>query len=321
MPQPTSGDVHVNAPLTNISVAYLQSLDGFIADKAFPMVPVQKKSDTYFTYPKQQWFRTDAKERAPSSESAGSGYEQSTATYSCIRYGLHKDIDDEIRANTDTPLDADRDGTEFVSRGLVLKREKLWASKYFITSLWTGSTTGGDITPTNKWDVAAGTPIEDIRAQMESMETKTGFRPNKLILPSIVWNALQDSADFIDRMSVHTTRIMTTQILAAILEIDAVLVARATNDTAIEGATASMSRVIGTDNALLVYAPPRPGLLIPSAGYTFTWTGYLGAGAQGQRIKKFRMDPINSDRIEGEMAFDQKVVAADLGVFFLDVLS
>ena len=33
MPQPTAGMVHVNAPLTNISVAYMQSRDEYIADK------------------------------------------------------------------------------------------------------------------------------------------------------------------------------------------------------------------------------------------------------------------------------------------------
>jgi hypothetical protein len=321
MPQPTASAVHINAPLTNISVAYLQDLDGFIAGKVFPEVPVQKRSDSYFTYPKQQWFRTDAAERPPSTESAGSGYEQGNDSYYCKRYAIHKDVDDTVRANTDSPLDADRDATEFVSRQLMLKREQLWAAKYFITSLWTGSSTGGDITPSVKWDNASGTPITNIRTEMNAMRTKTGFMPNKLTLPALVWTKLQDSADFIDRISVNTTRIVTPQLLAQILELDEVLIASAVNDTAIEGATASMADVIGTDNALLTYSPPRPGLLVPSAGYTFNHVGYLGAGANGQRMKKFRMEHIASDRIEAEMYFDQKVVAADLGVFFTDVLT
>lgn len=321
MPQPTASAVHINAPLTNISVAYLQDLDGFIAGKVFPEVPVQKISDYYFTYPKQQWFRTDAQERGPSTESAGTGYEQSSDSYFCKRYAVHKDVDDLVRSNTDKPLDADRDATELVTRHLILKREKSWATSYFTTGLWTGSSTGSDITPGTKWDNASGTPIADIRTQMDAMRRKTGFMPNKLVLPSVVWTKLQDAADFIDRISVNTTRIVTPQLLAQILELDEVLIARATNDTAIEGATASMADVIGTDDALLVYAPPRPGILTPSAGYTFTHVGYLGAGANGQRMKKFRMEQIASDRIEGEMYYDMKLVASDLGVYFDDVLS
>ena len=48
---------------------------------------------------------------------------------------------------------------------------------------------------------------------------------------------------------------------------------------------------------------------------------YLGAGPSGNRIKRFRMEQIASDRIEGEMAFAAKLVAADLGVFFEDAVS
>lgn len=88
---PTAGDVHVNAPLTNISIAYMQKAEMFIADKVFPMVPVQKQSDRYFVYPKGAWFRSEAKERAPGTESAGSGFEiDNTPTYYCKVTAIHK---------------------------------------------------------------------------------------------------------------------------------------------------------------------------------------------------------------------------------------
>jgi hypothetical protein len=115
MPQPTKSDVHVNVPLTNISIAFLQNQDDFIATKVFPNVPVKKQSDRYFVYPKGQWFRSDAQTRGLSQESAGSGYEiDNTPNYYCDVKALHKDIDDQVRANEDTPLSSDRDGTEFV---------------------------------------------------------------------------------------------------------------------------------------------------------------------------------------------------------------
>ena len=44
MPNPTQSDLHVNVPLTNVSVAYMQDKAHFIADKVFPRVPVQKQS-------------------------------------------------------------------------------------------------------------------------------------------------------------------------------------------------------------------------------------------------------------------------------------
>jgi hypothetical protein len=56
--------------------------------------------------------------------------------------------------------------------------------------------------------------------------------------------------------------------------------------------------------------------MTPTAGYTFSWTGHLGAGNEGNRIRSFRLEQIKADRVEIEMAFDQKLVSADLGYFW-----
>ena len=49
MAQPNVNNVHIDAILTNISVAYMQKSENFIADKVFPVVTVDKKSDKYFS--------------------------------------------------------------------------------------------------------------------------------------------------------------------------------------------------------------------------------------------------------------------------------
>ena len=73
---------------------------------------------------------------------------------------------------------------------------------------------------------------------------------------------------------------------------------------------------VSGNNALLTYAPATPGKLIPSAGYTFSWSGLYGSSAMGGRIKKFRMEHLESDRIESALAYTQKVSATDLGYVF-----
>lgn len=319
MPQPT--DVHVNRPLTNISIAYLQDQSDFIATKVFPNVPVKKQSDTYFEYPKGQWFRSDAKPRGLGQESAGSGFNiENTGSYNAIPQALHKDIDDQLRANQDQPIDLDRDGTEFVTRGMALRREKDFTETYLTTSLWTGSSTGTDITPSTLWDASSSTPITDLRTEIGSVKSKTGFRPNTLVLAEDVWLKLQDNADFLDRIAITQRKIVTADLLAAVLNIDKVLVAGAVQNSAAEGVTPDMGWLL-TKDAFLCYAAPRPSILHPSAGYVFSWTGYLGASKDGHRILRFRMDHIHSDRIEGEMAYDMKLVASDLGVFFNNCIS
>jgi hypothetical protein len=307
----------VNAPLTNISVAFIQDQSEFIADRVFPAVPVTKQSDRYYVYDKANWFRAKAMVRAPASESAGSGFTiDSTPTYFADVYAFHKDVDDDVRANADTAINVDTDATTFVTRDLVLKKELTWAARYFAATTWTGSTTGTDVTPSILWNAGGSTPIEDMREQLRSVQRKTGFRANKIAMGSIVWDVLQDHPDFLERIKYTQVAIVTTGLLASVLGVDEVLVGGAVQNIAIEGASNDLQFVFGND-VLIVYAPPTPGLLTPTGGYTFMWTGRVGGS---MRIMRIRAELLKADRIEGEMAYDQKLVAAEMGAFLLNVI-
>jgi hypothetical protein len=311
--------------LTNISVAYANADSRYVSTRVFPVVPVAKQADKYFTYDASYWFRTEANRRAPATESAGGGYELSTSEYFCHPWAFHKDVDDQIRANSDDPLRPDADATRFVTNDLMLRREIDWTSTFFATSTWTGSSSGSDITPSTTWDDASSTPIEDIRKQKRSILEKTGQVANTLVLGAKVFDDLIDHPDIIDRIK-HAAgpgnpAIANEQTLGAVLGIPRVLVAQATKNTSAEGATASMDFIVTERHGLLVYVAGSPSLYTPSGGYTFTWTGYLGAAAGAPQISRFRMDAIRADRIEGEMAFDHKVVAADVGVLFKNAVA
>lgn len=322
--QPSRSDVHVDRPLTNISVAFMQDPGGFVADRVFPNIPVESQGNLYFTIDRGMFNRSQMRERAPSAETAGIQWKVATDNYFAKVFGLHNDIADQVRANADSPLDLDRAATELLSLQALLKREVDWAAAYFTTGKWTGDQTGVDsATPAanqfGRWDRADSTPIEVIRAQATVMQERTGFRPNRLVLGRKVYDALLDHPDMIGRLDRGQTpggpaKTMRAN-LASLFEVDEVVVMEAIQNTAAEGDT-NVHAFIGTKSALLLYVAPRPGIMVPSAGYTFSWTGLFGAGALGNRISRFRMEFIKSDRVEIEQAYAQKLVAADLGVFF-----
>lgn len=316
MAQPSINSVHIDRPLTNISVAYIQSQSNFIASRVFPVVPVDKKSDTYFTYTKNDWFRDEAQRRAPATESAGSGYGLGTATYSCDVWAFHKDVDDQTRANSDSPLNPDRDATQFVTSRMLLRQEKQWAADFFVTGVWGTSTT-----PSALWsNYSTSDPIEDIEAGKQTILTNTGFMPNTLVLGYPVFRQLKNHPDIVDRIKYTSAENITTAMLARLFELDNVYVAMATNATNNEGETAAYSLVQGK-HALLAYVNPTPGLLAPSAGYTFNWTGISGGLGTNIAVSRFRMDALKADRIEAEAAWDNKLVATDLGYFLESVVS
>src|SRR4051812_45608148 len=128
MPLPTTSDVHINAAMTNVSVAYVQKSSAYIATKIFAKVPVSKRSDMFWKYSKSDWRRTDAKKRAPGTESAGVGWNNDTDLYYCDVYAVHKDVEDQVRANADSNFNLDSDATKFVTGQLLLKRDIDWAA-------------------------------------------------------------------------------------------------------------------------------------------------------------------------------------------------
>jgi hypothetical protein len=314
MPQPTSSDVHVDAILTNISIAYLQNAANMIANRVFPSVPVEKQSDKYFTYTKGDWFRDEAQLRAPATESAGSGYSLSTATYSANVYAFHKDVDDQVRANADTPISPDRDATTFVTQRMLLRQEIDWNSSYFTTGVWDTDVVGG--TNFTKWsNYTSSDPITDIETGKSTILSTTGFMPNTLVLGYDAFRQLKHHPEIVDRVKYTSSEVPGEATLARLFGVDRVLVAQAIKNAGAEGAADSFSLLHGK-NAALYYVAPTPGILTPSAGYQFAWRGVSDGMGANIGISRFRLPELRADRIEAQMAWDYKVVSTDLGYFF-----
>lgn len=325
MAQPTQYSVHIDAILTNISVAYIQQAENFVATKVFPIVPVDKQSNKFFKYTKNDWFRDEAQVRADATESAGGGYNLSTDSYSAQVWAFHKDIGDQTRANADTPINLDREATEFVTMRLMLRQELDFQSKFFTTGVWGTDATGVAGTPSTgefkQWsDFANSDPLEDIEAAKELILQTTGFMPNTLVLGYQVFRKLKNHPDLVDRIKYTTSNVITEDMIAKMFGVDRVMVTKSVKATNNEGATQAYGFVHGKA-ALLCYSAPSAGLLQPSAGYTFAWTGVSSGLGQTIGTSRFRMESLKSDRIEAEAAWDNKVVASDLGYFFASAVA
>lgn len=321
---PQLGDVHVNAPLTNVSVAYIQDQANFVADRVFPNIPVLKQSDRYYVYNRGDFNRDEMEDRAPGTESAGNGYDiDNTPTYFATVKAFHKDVADQIRANSDSVLSPDRDATIFVTQKALIKREVTFARKYFQPGVWSFGALGVSAAPVGnqflQWDNVDSIPIELIRAAKRTVQQQTGYKPNVAVVGKLVFDTLIDHPEFIDRIKYNYAQgvaaVANEEIIAQLFGLDEVIVMEAVMNLAPRGEPEN-SVFIGGDHMLLAYRTKTPGLMVPSAGYTFSWNGWMGATGMGHRIKSFRMEHLESDRIEVQMAYDQKVIGADLGYFF-----
>lgn len=326
MSLPTPGDVHVNRPLTNLSVAYIQGEADYAADRAAPVLGGPNQSDVFYKFDKDYWFRDSLKVRGPGSQAEEAGYGVSTDSYFAPVWSLRKKIDDQVRANTDSPLDADRNAMQFLSQLAMIRREKAFAAVALTTSVWGLDITGVSGSPSTnevkQWNDSASTPLEDIAAQRSIQKKKTGLFPNVLVLGQEVWDMLKVHPDILALVNGGATTVnpalVSRQMVAQAMELEEIVVSGAVENTAAEGATFSGSFIAGK-KGLLLHRNNAKTIEAVTAIRTLTWKGYAGNDL-GVRVLKYREEPHN-DVIEIESAFVHKIVASDAGTYFATLVA
>lgn len=333
MPLPSQNDLHVSRVLTDYSVKFMRAQSDFIGEKIFPTMPVTQAHNTFVTYNRADWFRETAERRAPGTESAGGGWRVGKDTYDTTPWALHKDVSDPERANADSIWSLDTDSTEYVTRQLLSSLENQVLTSIFAASVWTGASTGNDQTgvsgvPTadqfKQWDDISSTPIELIRTFMREIHQQTGMIPNTLVMGPKVADTILDHADLIERVKYVSKESVTLELFGALIGIPRVLEAKYTRVTTAEQASSDTYAYQAGTGMWLGFVEPNPGIKKATAGLTFSWTGLNGtAGIEGfgtgVRIKKFRMEHLESDRVEGQFAIDVKRVGPILGLRFATV--
>src|SRR3990167_7153444 len=115
MPQPDIGDLHVNALLTQLSIAHMNKEEHYVADKVFPLVPVEKQSDVYAVYQRGDFFQGSESAqamnhllRAPGTRAPVAGYAVDvTNSFRCDNFAIGVEIPDELRPNADAVFNLD----------------------------------------------------------------------------------------------------------------------------------------------------------------------------------------------------------------------
>ncbi len=326
MPILTPSNVHIDQPLSNLTLAYVQEQTNFIADKVFPTVGVQKQSDKYYIYDRANMNRAgDVKKLAPRTEVNRIGQSISNDSYFADVYGLGMDFDEQTLSNEDAMLDIRSAGATTLVNRLMVHREEQFAASFFAAGIW-----GTDATPSNLWsDYTNSTPITDVTTARRTMQLKSGgFKPNTMVIGKEVRDILINHPDILARLNggatVTNTALITDAKLAEIFEVENFYVMEAVKNTGAEG-LAESNAFIGGKNALLVHTPRTAGLMTPAAGLTFAWNNIPGVSNLGVTVESFSDEALKrqqvAEHIQVKMSYDMKVVGADLGYFFEDVIA
>ena len=234
----------------------------------------------------------------------------------------------------DMPINLDMEATQFATRKLLIQRERQFISTAFASANWTFSADGSAARSASidfsanannnllYWSDEDATPIEDVELMKDTVHQRTGFRPNVLALSRPVFSALKNQADIVDRMNRGQTTgpaEANRDDLMRLFEVDDLVIMDSVYNSAIKGATLNQSFIAGK-NGILLYRPPNPGILIPSAGYMFSWRGFVGA-EDGIRIKRIRDEKRELDLIRAQSAYDFKITGSDLAIYLNGIVA
>src|SRR5581483_3876353 len=228
---------------------------------------------------------------------------------------------------------------KFCMQKMLIRKDRFFVAQYLKTGLWTGQSdavgtaggTPGGTTPAFWNDDANGDPFTDIANAQTAILQSTGFEANTLLITYPVYQALRKHPLVVDRIK-YTTRAdaskITPELLAGAFDVERVIVSKAVYNSAAESATAVPGTPSGTyafiagKNALLCHVAPEPGIMVPSAGYVFAWSGFTNMNNMGVRVSQIPMPwrGLGTVRTEGEMAFDMQAVGTDLGAYFSGIV-
>jgi len=328
----------VDPYLTNIAIADFQADTEFLTPTIFPIVPVMMQGGRYSVWERGSLLRPEMRRKPYGDRPVQGSYKQGNDSFWCENSALEKVIDPADVANALDPMAPFKGAVNYLTLNAKLSMDKEWSERYFRAGVWAFQYIGVGANPNNaldtpeflQFDQAGAMPAQFVRSRAARMNLLTGRKPNILVVGENVFQYLTFSPDFVDRVKYVQQGIADLNLMASFFDVDKVIVARAVENAAAEGLPDDFQFLVDPNSMLLAYAAPRPSKELPSAGYTFNWRGLFAqmkgqqADAQGTNalaiIRRGFDDRTPADWIQIHTAYEMKVTAPDLGMYFSDVI-
>ena len=289
---------------------------GYIGQSVFPVVNVDSQAGVFGKIPIEELLQNSDTKRAP-----GSGYNRgnftfTTATYACQEHGHEEVVDDREAKMYREYFDAEVVSTARAYNAVLSNAEKRIAASVFNTTVWTGSalTTG----VSNEWDdTASATPIVDVEAAVQKIYDNSGLWANALIINRKVFRNLRNCEEVIDRINSagagnpSKASDVTTAMLAQVFDLQHILVAGGTQNTANEGQAASLSPLWSGEYAMVCKIATSGDFKEPCIGRTFHWSE--DGSSIGGTVESYRSEEVRGEVIRVRHDVDEIVLYPEAG--------
>ena len=302
---------HQNTPLIDYTIKLMQ--DPSVYGAAGIMCPyraVSKMTDIYYVYETMDAFRHVDSVRGNKVPAAMVDFSAlSSSTYALQTHKVAMPISREDRMNADPAVNPEMEAMDEIM-DMVMREKEIDAVKKFFTT--TVSSVNNTTLTTNKWsyDTTTSNPIDDVDTAISAIKKAIGKKANNMVIGDDTWRVLKDHPELLDRIKWSQQGILSEGLVASLLGVPNLYVSDVivqSNDYGISATTAFLYQ----SGALIFYNDPNPRLRSSNFGTCFT--GIYGGTAP--EIRRYRDEKIDSDIIELNWSYDQKIVLSLAGYF------
>ncbi len=356
--------IHYDRPLSDFSIKVVQDDSEFKARSILSNFNSKHRQDMYYFYEPAYFMVNQVVERAEGQEAAMAKYGVSRKAYNTKVFALKQPVTDETVANADKPIErVYEDATAFITRQFLLNKEKALASALLKAGVWStdwagqAAAVGGDgiveAGAFQKFTEATAVPLDVLDKAMETIQLRSGMRPNTLVMTRSVFSALKrhDSVKTVNlytqsntgaddsiintiashlglpAANIHILDVVeaagTAVIDGVTYEIETDAEGYAEQDNGVNPNLPAAGQFIGGNGILMMHIDKNStGMYSATAAVCAQWTGlYADGGDLGNTvIKRYREERLSSEMIEGRTAFSYHIVAPALGLFLADVI-
>lgn len=306
-------DVHIDQALSNVSQAFSQEPNAFIGDKILPVAPVDKRSDDWFVYGREAFFKRDDLRR-PGAHAMELTYSVSKSFYNAEEHSQRHLVTDSERRLSDTPLKPDVDATEILTASVQLQREVAQLALVTSTSNITQNST---LAGNTQWsDYTNSVPLTNIRTARTTVRQGVLREANTISMGYEVALVLADHPSVKDLLKyTHPDAINMAGLPSTIRGLQ-VLVGMGGTNSANEGQTqTAFSTSLFGKNALVHFTNPTIGLKMQTLGLTLEAPDDT-TGARGFSVRKYRDEDKKGDWVEVSNTYTAQLLQALAGYLF-----
>lgn len=283
-----------------------------IGMELFPVFDAASQAGEFGRIPIEQLLEESKTSRASGSSYGRGEYEFEDDFYATKENGWEEPVDERDKNIYSEYFDAEVVAAERALSKIMINQEKRVSDLTISNASITGS--AATAVYSNK---SAATPIDDVETAVQAIYDRTGVWPDTLCLSYKLFRYLRQTDQVLNNISASgagdriRARDITTQMLAEVFDLDKILIAGGSRNTAAKGQDVAVAQIWDKTRMFVCKSADGMDLKDPCIGRTFHWS--QDGSTIGGTVESYWEENKRSDIYRVRHETHEKLIYAELG--------